>query len=146
MYMSHTKPGIYLVHCQGLINCPCPLATSSHWCTLLYLYLIPWSYALCTLPIFYQEGRTALLVACWREHYDIVHQLLVAGASPNAQDQVRGCGHNISADSLRISIVIRYNRRAWLHWSLQHKRPVQISSLPWWMQMQMQISQKRFVV
>jgi ankyrin repeat protein len=39
----------------------------------------------------YQEGRTALLVACWREHYDIVHQLLVAGASPNAQDQVSGC-------------------------------------------------------
>ena len=36
----------------------------------------------------YQEGRTGLLVACWKEDYDIVHQLLVAGASPNAQDQV----------------------------------------------------------
>ena len=40
----------------------------------------------------YQEGRTALLVACWEGHYDIACQLLQAGANPNAQDQVGGCG------------------------------------------------------
>ena len=39
----------------------------------------------------YQEGRTALLVACWEGHYDIVCQLLLAGAKPNAQDQVCAC-------------------------------------------------------
>ena len=36
----------------------------------------------------YQEGRTALLVACWKGHHDIVCQLLQAEAKPNAQDQV----------------------------------------------------------
>ena len=55
---------------------------------------------MCTLPLLYQEGRTALLVACWREHYDIVHQLLGASASPNAQDKVSGCG-GIPAESLQ---------------------------------------------
>ena len=147
--MHHTKPGISnRYHTLPRIH---KLSLSSGYIRPLtgapcYIYnLIPWSYNYLHY-LSYQEGRTALLVACWREHYDIVNQLLVAGASPNAQDQVRGCGHNISADSLRISIVIRYNRRAWLHWSLQHKKPVQISSLPWWMQMLMQISQKRLVV
>jgi hypothetical protein len=48
-------------------------------------------YIMYTAYNIYQEGRTALLVACWQEHHDIVHQLLVAGASPNAQDQVSGC-------------------------------------------------------
>ncbi len=51
------------------------------------------SWTQCLHVHYYQEGRTALLVACWEKHYDIVHQLLGAGASPNAQDQVSGLGH-----------------------------------------------------
>ena len=38
--------------------------------------------------LYKKEGRTGLLVACCKEYYEIAHQLLVAGASPNAQDQV----------------------------------------------------------
>lgn len=35
-----------------------------------------------------QEGRTALLIACWRGYSDIVNELLSAGAQCNIQDQV----------------------------------------------------------
>ena len=35
-----------------------------------------------------QEGRTALLVACWRGFLPIVIMLIKSGANTNAQDQV----------------------------------------------------------
>jgi ankyrin repeat protein len=36
----------------------------------------------------FQEGRTALLVACWRGFLPIVVMLIKSGANTNAQDQV----------------------------------------------------------
>ena len=36
----------------------------------------------------FQEGRTALLVACWRGFLPIVAMLIKSGANTNAQDQV----------------------------------------------------------
>ena len=36
----------------------------------------------------FQEGRTALLVACWRGFLPIVIMLIKSGANTNAQDQV----------------------------------------------------------
>ena len=39
----------------------------------------------------FQEGRTALLVACWRGFLPIVTMLIKSGANTNAQDQVCYC-------------------------------------------------------
>ena len=36
----------------------------------------------------FQEGRTALLVACWRGFLPIVVMLIKSGANTDAQDQV----------------------------------------------------------
>ena len=36
----------------------------------------------------FQEGETALLVACWRGYLPIVVMLIKSGANTNAQDQV----------------------------------------------------------
>ena len=36
-----------------------------------------------------QEGRTALLVSCWRGFLPIVDMLLKSGANTDAQDQVQ---------------------------------------------------------
>ena len=36
----------------------------------------------------HQEGRTALLVACWRGFLPIIIMLIKSGANTNAQDQV----------------------------------------------------------
>ena len=37
----------------------------------------------------FQEGRTALLIACWRGFLSIVVILIKFGANTNAQDRVR---------------------------------------------------------
>ena len=38
-----------------------------------------------------QEGRTALMLACWRGYLETVKELLRAGADKDTQDQVCVC-------------------------------------------------------
>ena len=38
-----------------------------------------------------QEGRTALMLACWKGYLEIVKELLRAGARTDTQDQVSVC-------------------------------------------------------
>ena len=65
-------------------------AVHVYWELALFVYFIIHTIMLRLEECFdmFQEGRTALLVACWRGFLSIVIILIKYGANTNAQDQV----------------------------------------------------------
>ena len=113
------------------------------------LWLIYYFYCSTCMSLFeflLQEGRTAVALASWEGHTDIVRILLQAGVKPDVQDQVTECViANANAHHIYCVAVYVYRKDS-LHSCWPPSVAMLMLQRPCWMEKLTQTSQTRFSV